>query len=109
MQYINMVRQRPSVNMPKINSGPAWLEARTKEEVFKRIMHERAVEFPAEGLRYYDIKRWDVAKVLMNGEATDALGTHIYYTKFEDKDNLWPIPSSEIDKNPSLTQNPGWQ
>ncbi len=109
VQYINMVRQRPSVNMPGINSGPAWLEARTKEEVFKRIMHERAVEFPAEGLRYYDIKRWGVAKALMNGDATDALGNHIYYTKFEDKDNLWPIPSTEIDKNPSLTQNPGWQ
>lgn len=109
VKYINMVRQRPSVNMPEINSGPAWLEARTKEAVFKRIVHERAVEFPAEGLRHYDIIRWGIAKELMNGDVTDALGNHIYYTKFEDKDSLWPIPSTEIDKNSNLTQNPGWQ
>ncbi|WP_418892546.1 RagB/SusD family nutrient uptake outer membrane protein [Limibacterium fermenti] len=109
VKYINKVRQRPSVNMPEINSGSVWLEARTKDAVFNRIMHERAVEFPAEGLRYYDIRRWEVAKKIMNGDVADALGNHIYYTKFEDKDYLWPIPGSEIDKNPKLIQNPGWQ
>ncbi len=109
VKYINMVRQRPSTDMPEINSGPEWLEARTKENVFKRIMHERAVEFPAEGLRYYDLKRWKLIKELMNDDIQDALNNHIYYTKFEDKDYLWPIPKSEIEKNPKLTQNPGWQ
>ena len=44
VRYINMVRQRPSTNMPGINSGPEWLEARTKDAVFKRIMHERNEE-----------------------------------------------------------------
>jgi hypothetical protein len=24
------------------------------------------------------------------------------------KYKLWPIPQSEIDNNPNLTQNPGW-
>ena len=109
VRYINIVRQRPSTNMPGINSGPEWLEARTKDAVFKRIMHERAVELPGEGLRYYDLRRWRLMEKYLNGDVQDAMGNHIYYTKFEEKDYLWPIPSEEIEKNPNLTQNPGWQ
>ncbi len=107
--YINKVRSRKSTNLPGINSGPSWLEARSKDDVFKRIVHERQVEFPAEGIRYYDLRRWGMAKSVMNKDVIDALDNKIYTTKFEDKDYLWPIPGSEIDKNPALTQNPGWQ
>ncbi|WP_316813363.1 RagB/SusD family nutrient uptake outer membrane protein [Pedobacter heparinus] len=105
VKYINMVRKRPSTNMPGINSGPAWLEARDHDAVFKRIMHERAVEFPAEGLRYYDLIRWKLAKGLMNKDVKDALDNKIYTAKFEDKHYLWPIPGVETDRNPSLTPN----
>lgn len=108
VKYINMVRQRPSTNMPGINSGPSWLEARSQEDVFKRIVHERAVEFPAEGLRYYDLIRWGMAKGLMNQDVDDALGNKIYTSEFDDKDYLWPIPGDEMDRNPNLVQNPGW-
>lgn len=108
VKYINMVRQRPSTNLPAINSGPAWLEARNKEAVFTRIKQERAVEFPAEGIRYYDLVRWGLAKSLMNKKVNDALNNEIYTVKFEDKDYLWPIPGVEIDRNSNLTQNPGW-
>lgn len=108
VKYINMVRKRPSTNMPGINSGPAWLGARTKEEVFKRIMHERAVEFPAEGLRYYDLIRWKLAEGVMNKDVKDALGNKIYTAKFENKHYLWPIPGVEIDRNPNLIQNLNW-
>ena len=105
---INRVRQRPSTNMPAINSGPEWLEAHTKEAVFERIKHERAVEFAAEGLRYYDLRRWGLIQEVMNKDVTDAMGNLIYTTKFENKDLLWPIPAVEIEMNPNLTQNPGW-
>ena len=108
VKYINMVRARPSTHMPGINSGPAWLEARSKDAVFKRIVHERAVEFAGEGIRYYDLIRWGMAEDLMNKTVVDALDNKIYDTKFDDKDYLWPIPGTEIDKNPELTQNPGW-
>lgn len=108
VRYINMVRQRPSTNMPEINSGPAWLQATTKEEVFKRIQHERTVEFPAEGIRYYDIRRWKIADEVMNGEVSDALDNMIYTVQFAQKDYLWPIPAVEIERNPNLVQNPGW-
>ncbi len=52
VEYINKVRQRPSTNMPAINSGATWLKATTKSEVFERIKHERAVELIAEGHRW---------------------------------------------------------
>ena len=29
--------------------------------------------------------------------------------QWDDKFNLYPIPQSELKKNPNLTQNPGWQ
>ncbi|WP_435087680.1 RagB/SusD family nutrient uptake outer membrane protein [Petrimonas sulfuriphila] len=110
VNYINMVRSRPSTSLPAINSGPAWLEARTKQAVFERIYQERAVEFPAEGHRYYDLKRWNLAKEVMNNrDIMDIMGGVKYTTKFEDKDYLWPIPAAEIDNNPALEQNPGWQ
>lgn len=105
---INRVRQRPSTNMPAINSGPEWLEARTKEAVFERIKHERAVELAAEGLRYYDLRRWGLMQQVMNKDVTDAIGNLIYTAMFENKDLLWPIPAVEIEMNPNLTQNPGW-
>lgn len=110
VKYINMVRARPSTSMPAINSGPEWLEARTKEDVFARIYHERAVEFPAEGLRYYDLRRWGLIQEVMNNrELKDINGSVKYVTVFEDKDHLWPIPAAEIDVNDALEQNPGWQ
>ncbi|WP_106830816.1 RagB/SusD family nutrient uptake outer membrane protein [Parabacteroides pacaensis] len=108
VEYINKVRQRSSVNMPAINSGPAWLDARSKSAVFERIKHERAVEFPAEGLRYYDLKRWRLLKETQNSDEKDMLGTTIYVNKFEDKDYLWPIPLQERDRNKNLEQNQGW-
>jgi hypothetical protein len=44
-----------------------------------------------------------------NRDITDIMGGVKYTTKFEDKDYLWPIPAAEIDNNPALEQNPGWQ
>ena len=110
VKYINMVRQRPSTNMPAINNGEAWMEAGTKEEVFSRIMHERAVEFAGEGLRYYDLMRWKKMESVMNSPETDILGSKIFDNVFNSsRDYLWPIPGTEIDMNADLTQNPGWQ
>ncbi len=107
--YINMVRQRPSTNLPALNSGPAWLEARTKAEIFDRIFQERAVEFAGEGLRFNDIRRWELAESLLNGKEEKQLtGKFIFQRSFGKRDYLWPIPAEEIEINPDLVQNPGW-
>lgn len=104
---INEVRAR--VNMPGINSGPAWLEARTKNQVFARIRHERAVELAAEGLSFSDMRRWGLLETLNEKKEKDFTGKVRYTRKVSSRDYLWPIPAEEIEKNSSLKpNNPGW-
>uniref|UniRef100_A0AB33IVA1 RagB/SusD family nutrient uptake outer membrane protein n=2 Tax=unclassified Prevotella TaxID=2638335 RepID=A0AB33IVA1_9BACT len=108
VKLINQVRSRESVKMPGINSGPAYLEAKTKEDVFKRIRHERAVEFAGEGLSFSDMKRWKLLEELDGRKENDITGKYRYTRSAKSRDYLWPIPGTEIEKNPDLKQNPGW-
>lgn len=62
VDLINQVRAR--VDMPGLNSGPSYLQATTKEQVFERIRHERAVELAGEGLSFSDMKRWGLLETL---------------------------------------------
>lgn len=106
---INQVRQRPSTNMPALNSGAAWLKATTKEEIFQRIVQERAVELACEGHRFSDLRRWGLAKEKLNFDYDDLWGNIIYTHIFKDRDYLFPIPAVEFERNPNLgNQNPGW-
>lgn len=108
VEYINRVRQRPSVNMPGINSGPDWLSASTKEEVFERIQHERVVELAAEGHRWHDLRRWNLALQLIPGAYYGFTFVRLGTKPFIQRDMLWPIPGEEMDINPNLINNPGW-
>ena len=106
--YINKVRNRASVNMPEINNGDSWMEARTKEEVFARIRHERAVELAAEGWSFSDMRRWGLLEEVA-GPVKDIVNKKLYDRVVNERDYLWPIPQDEIDKNPNLRpNNPGW-
>lgn len=105
---VNEVRARPSVHMPGLNSGPEWLSVTTKEEMFKRIRHERAVELCCEGHSYADMKRWGTLEEL-NGKKEYKLLNNTWYTrKVTARNYLWGIPPGELDMNPNLIQNPGY-
>lgn len=107
IEYINMVRSR--VNMALINSGPAYLKATTKEEVFERIFRERAFEFANEGIRNSDLRRWKISHKILNKKDFGITGNPLLTRKFnESRDYLWPIPAAEIEINKALKQNPGW-
>lgn len=108
VDLINQVRGRASVNMPKLNSGPAYLKATTKEEVFARIRHERTVELGCEGHSFADMKRWGLLEELNDRVEKKLRGENFYTRKVAARDYLWPIPPNEIDQNPLLKQNPGW-
>ena len=106
---INQVRQRPSTNMPALNSGPNHLEARTKAEIFDRIVHERAIELACEGHRFGDLKRWGLCEERLNFVYDDLLGMPRYTRIFVQRDYLWPLPAVEYERNADLGQNnPGW-
>ena len=96
---INSIRAR--AGMPDVDPGLSQGEMRDV------IRHERHVEFPWEGTRYFDLVRWGIAEdvipqATLFGEARD---TRVFDPS---KHNLWPIPQKEIDLNPNLTQNPGY-
>ena len=83
------------INDIRVRSGMPELPAGlSKDDMRKRIRHERRVELAFEGERYFDLKRWRIAKEVLNN-VQDGLLTY----KFEDKHYLWPLPQSEIDKN----------
>ncbi|SMC37966.1 RagB/SusD family nutrient uptake outer membrane protein [Pedobacter africanus] len=94
LKALNDVRARPGITMP----------AKT---VLTRelVRNERRVELAFEGLRYYDIKRWNIAKTVMNGFKDPGNVTRV----FEDKHYLWPIPQSEVDKMGPDFQNAAYR
>lgn len=106
VDLINQVRARS--HMPGINSGAEWLKATTKEEVFNRIRHERAVELACEGHSFSDLKRWRLLETLNGHSEDDITGKKRYTRVVTKRDYLWPIPAAEIEKNPNLKQNPDW-
>jgi len=86
------------------------------------IRNEARIEFAHEGLRFFDIRRWDILLDVMN----KPIGGVEYYentksgrehkvlvpavrTNYTAKDYWWPIPQEEIDVNEGrLTQNIDW-
>lgn len=83
LKALNDVRDREGVKMP------------LKTELTREnIRNERRVELAYEGVRYYDIKRWDIAKdviPLKNPNPTLAANKRI---KCLWDGNLWPIPQN---------------
>jgi len=63
------------------------------------LITERRAELGFENQRFADLKRWGIVKEVMTASGK----------KFQDKNMLYPIPQSEIDKTAGkLTQNPGY-
>ena len=111
--YINQVRQR--VEMPEIPQGL------TQDEMRIKIRHERHIELCFEESRFHDVRRWGIAAEVCTGPVWGQKitqkqdGTLVYERQkidqdrvFDSKYALFPIPQSEINKNPKLTQNPGY-
>ncbi|HTJ14819.1 MAG TPA: RagB/SusD family nutrient uptake outer membrane protein [Dinghuibacter sp.] len=116
---INAVRQR--AGMPVVDQS-VYNSQSTLRTLVRR---ERRVELALEGLRWFDIQRWQIGPQVMSGPVTGArlgsvdpsTGVVTYTggnipveTRLFDasKNYLWPIPQSEIDINKQLKQNPGY-
>ena len=57
--YLNQVRERAGLNIPLSAS----------DVTFDKIAHERYVELAFEGLHFFDLKRWRLAHVILDGNA----------------------------------------
>ena len=74
-------------------------------------MDERAREFAMEGERFSDLVRWKEAFNVINDSRMDWWDAHgisggVMYT--EPKDDFFPIPEFEMQKNSNLKQYAGW-
>ncbi len=111
---INEVRDR--VDLPPLANGL------TQEELRKAIHQERRVEMAFEDKRYLDLIRLKLAETKLNGHMHAMLiaqeggvwkykvipatqGEMVFHPE---KNYLWPIPQSAMDRNKNLTQNPGY-
>ena len=112
LQFINEIRKR--AGMP------------VATELTERLVrYERRIELAFEGLRYFDLKRWDLGNELLNGiiygcrngsvdSNTGKVTWGDGYIKLEERifnperNYLLPIPQTELDRNPNMTQNPGY-
>ncbi len=82
---------------PTTGIAPLTLADVPNQQGFRQaIRNEKRREFTQEGLRWFDLLRWDKNLALQATGVTDQ------------NKLLFPIPQGEIDKNPKLTQNPGY-
>jgi len=77
-------------------------------DVRQAIMDERFIELAAEeGHRWLDLRRWHKAGWI-NLSSYDFSSIQVSFNIEMDKHLLWPIPTSEVDLNPEVRQNPGY-
>jgi starch-binding outer membrane protein, SusD/RagB family len=99
-QYVDRVRQR---------SGLAALpRTLTQTQFQQQIEHERITELTGESVRWNDLARWgyfdDAAKLAILRARDPEFNNFVI-----GRNKFMPIPQSELDINPNLKQNPGWQ
>lgn len=107
--YINMIRKR--AGQIEVSTTEYNTEAKVRE-LYRR---ERRIELAFEGVRYMDIRRWDIGEQTMNGPIYGAVNPatgrkiQIETRQFKkNKNEVWPIPESEVLANPNLEQNQGY-
>ena len=86
VSQLNLIQSRA-------NATPFVLGSHTQQQVIDAIVAERRLELAFEGDRWPDLVRLGIAADVMGIDPTQT---------------LYPIPQSEIDVAPGLTQNPGY-
>ena len=91
---------RTQLDKVRVRAGLSAVSASlTGTNLFDAIVNEKFLELAHEGQRFWDLVRWDRASTELAG------------TGYSSKNDLFPIPITEIDKNSELTiadQNPGY-
>lgn len=98
------ILQNANAALPTFVSGQVDLR--------ERIRNERRVEFPNEGVNYFDELRWKSwkDKVFYAGNGVKQVWGRVVYAYSFKGDYIynWAIPQVEIERNPNLKQNAGW-
>ncbi len=105
LKYLNMIRTRagiPTYEMSQVQSKYAFREA---------VRNERRLELAMENQRWFDLVRWDAAVTTIN----DFFQSEVFYSQYDyvvnpisEWQTLLPIPTSVMNINPDIAQNPGY-
>ncbi|MBC7849034.1 MAG: RagB/SusD family nutrient uptake outer membrane protein [Chitinophagaceae bacterium] len=110
---VNQIRARAR-NMVGGGTAPAdFSAAETNEGVIMGwIMDERLREFAGEGVRWFDLRRWHLAKFITLNNAffssNSPASVKFENTQFPNKNLFFPIPLSETSRNVNIVQNEGY-
>ena len=103
-EALNQVRA--AANMPKVEDmGDAFMT---------RLRNERRIELAFEDHRFWDIRRWKIGAVVKDvygvqvSKSGDYVKIKVRERAWDDKMYLYPISKGELNKNPGLGQNAGW-
>jgi hypothetical protein len=101
--YIDKVRTRS--NMPTLAEDPKF----SNLDIYW-ILHERRMELAFEGHRFFDLKRTGKAIEIISEALMTVTGEDygVQDKPIEEYQLLFPIPTSEIEKDQTLPQNPGY-
>ena len=109
-----------ALNEVRKNAGMPVIPSCGKDEFIERLYNEWRVEFAFEDHRFWDIRRWQIGdttqrelygiKIEKQPDGTLKYYKNLYETRaWKDCMYLYPIPQSELYKNPNLNpQNTGW-
>lgn len=113
LDILNVIRGR--AHMPElVLGGAAPTGVSGQDEVLERIRHESRIEMCGEGVNYLDEVRWGTYKESKFGGldhtySENAWGSANYNMYWKDEIWPWPVPGSEVQKNPLLEKTPGWE
>ncbi|HRF19497.1 MAG TPA: RagB/SusD family nutrient uptake outer membrane protein, partial [Chitinophagaceae bacterium] len=92
----NQADARTWVNMVRTRAGLPNIAFVSQAQFRDAVKQERRAEFAMEFERFFDLVRW--------GDALSVLGPLGY----QNKHRFYPIPTSALNSNPNLVQNPEW-
>jgi hypothetical protein len=113
---INKVRRRAGVAELQNSDASKPTYVSGKDALKDRIRKEFRWEFCGEAISYFEDLRTNTykdAKYFSGAGLKTIHGTwgpsaRVEF-RWDDRMMKWAIPAGEIDKNPNLTQNPGWE
>ncbi|AEW01474.1 hypothetical protein A4D02_05645 [Niastella koreensis] len=111
-----------SLNKVRNRAGMPNTTASTAAQMMEAIEHERKVELAFEGHRYWDLRRWRKAHLVLNGVkftghriTGSGAGTTYEVVSCDNTNRQFtpalyyiPIPTTELQNNQALTQIKGW-
>lgn len=114
VNYLAQVKARASLTGKTVSDFENELRGLGKDDFVKEVWAENIRELPLEFKLWDDIIRTRQYPQFDGPEGSvyfvDVVGASNNWGKtFQEKDLLWPLSANELQRNPELTQNPGYQ